>query len=64
MDRYQYQDVVAFVIRHGERCDNSPLESEQQKVKVQWDPPLTAEGHEQAKITGKHLLKLLKEANI
>ena len=52
MQRNQYADVIAFVIRHGERCDNSQLQSEQNKVKVQWDPPLSAAGHQQAKLTG------------
>jgi hypothetical protein len=37
----QTEDCIAFVIRHGERCDNSELESEKQKVVLEWDPPLT-----------------------
>ena len=33
-----------IVIRHGERCDNSSLQSELDKVKYAWEPPLSELG--------------------
>ena len=35
------KECIAFMVRHGERCDNSPSEDEKSRVELQWDPPLT-----------------------
>lgn len=52
------------MVRHGERCDNSPAEDEKSRVELQWDPPLTQAGREQARLTGVHLLECLKRQNV
>ena len=45
----------ACVVRHGARCDNSELPSELAKIELPFDPPLTDEGMEQARVTGDFL---------
>ena len=48
-----------LVVRHAERCDNSELQEEHDKVEVEWDPPLTAIGLLQAQETAKFLVEFL-----
>ena len=36
----------AIVIRHGERADNSEIQSERDKILLDFDPPLTSHGIE------------------
>lgn len=51
---------MTFVVRHGERCDNSENPVERARVELEWDPPLTKIGIEQARLTGVHLFEKLK----
>ena len=53
-----------FVLRHGERADNSLYEGEQARIENMHDPPLTIHGVQQAVETGKMLAKLLAEKNL
>lgn len=50
-------------IRHGERCDNSKLIEEQNRVTTECDPPLTKLGLSQAHMCGKYLRKHLERGN-
>jgi len=51
------------VIRHGERADNSPLLSDQQSIKLFFDPPLTDLGLIQSEVCGEKISKMLLQAN-
>lgn len=44
-----------FLVRHGERADQSPLEEEYSKIEKSFDPHLTVVGHDQALKTGKFI---------
>jgi broad specificity phosphatase PhoE len=54
----QNEEHTIFIIRHGERADNCPIESP--LVEIQSDPHLTEEGRQQAILAGKEL-KILFE---
>lgn len=48
-------------VRHGERCDNVDYPDQLARIELPWDPPLTHEGEAQARLTGDHLKKVIKE---
>jgi len=51
---------MLFVVRHGERADYAGAD-EMREIQTPLDPHLTDLGKIQARITGDHILKLLKE---
>lgn len=55
----QNEEHTIFIIRHGERADNCPLESP--LVEIQTDPHLTEEGTQQAILAGKELKVLFEK---
>jgi broad specificity phosphatase PhoE len=55
--------VFLSFIRHGERCDNVDDPEQLARIEFPWDPPLTFEGEAQARMTGDHIKKLLRDYN-
>ena len=50
-----------FIVRHGERADQSPLDEEKKLISVKTDVHLTKVGHDQAHKTGHMIAKKLEE---
>lgn len=55
----QNEEHTIFIIRHGERADNCPVESS--LVEIQSDPHLTEGGKQQAILAGKELKVLFEK---
>ena len=55
---------MLFVLRHGERWDQSDSETENSRVTVASDPPLTEFGHKQAAVSAEYIKSLIGESTL
>ncbi|KAI7861952.1 histidine phosphatase superfamily [Spinellus fusiger] len=54
----------AFIVRHGERIDHVDKLWQPDPRDGIWNPPLSANGHEQARKTGIHLIQMMQQNNL